>query len=151
MHSIPAVILAHACSCLLRGTERRYTPTESNCFISVYSYSPRGWWNLSLSQYWLWCPIIAPILGAQVGIGFYDLFLKKRDSADSFAPMWVSLLCLHFFGWLIITDGFLVSRRVQCNRPDLISSVFDCLFWWVDIVEHGMALFFIEFDIIFSL
>jgi aquaglyceroporin related protein len=34
-------------------------------------------------QYWLWCPIIAPILGAQVAVGFYDLFLKKRDLADS--------------------------------------------------------------------
>jgi aquaglyceroporin related protein len=37
------------------------------------------------SQYWLWCPIIAPVLGAQVGIGFYDLFLKKQESADSSA------------------------------------------------------------------
>jgi aquaglyceroporin related protein len=35
------------------------------------------------SQYWLWCPIIGPSLGAQVGIGFYDLFLKQRESADS--------------------------------------------------------------------
>jgi len=35
------------------------------------------------SQYWLWCPIIAPFLGAQVGIGFYDLFLKQRESAES--------------------------------------------------------------------
>jgi len=39
------------------------------------------------NQYWLWCPIIAPILGAQVGIGFYDLFLKKRDPADSPASL----------------------------------------------------------------
>jgi len=39
------------------------------------------------SQYWLWCPIIAPILGAQVGIGFYDLFLKQRDSAESSASL----------------------------------------------------------------
>ncbi|KAF8803370.1 aquaporin [Phlegmacium glaucopus] len=34
------------------------------------------------NQYWLWCPIIAPFLGAQFGIGFYDLFLKQQDSAD---------------------------------------------------------------------
>ena len=58
-----------------------------------------------LSQYWLWCPIIAPILGAQVGIGFYDLFLKKQESADS--PAWVSPLCLHSFGSLIVTDGLI--------------------------------------------
>jgi len=38
-------------------------------------------------QYWLWCPIIGPILGAQVGIGFYDLFLKQRESADSPASL----------------------------------------------------------------
>jgi len=37
------------------------------------------------NQYWLWCPIIAPILGAQVAVGFYDSFLKQQpeDSADS--------------------------------------------------------------------
>jgi len=39
------------------------------------------------NQYWLWCPIIAPILGAQVGIGFYDLFLKKRDPEDFYASI----------------------------------------------------------------
>ena len=62
------------------------------------------------SQYWLWCPIIAPILGAQVGIGFYDLFLKKQDSADSPASLWVqSPLCLHSFG-LILTDGLVSSE-----------------------------------------
>ena len=51
-----------------------------------------------LSQYWLWCPIIAPFLGAQVGIGFYDLFLKQQDSTDSPASLWVSSLCLHSLG-----------------------------------------------------
>lgn len=35
------------------------------------------------NQYWLWCPIIAPFLGAQFGIGFYDIFLKQQDSVDS--------------------------------------------------------------------
>jgi len=42
----------------------------------VYSYR---------NQYWLWCPIIAPFLGAQVGIGFYDLFLKKQETPESLA------------------------------------------------------------------
>jgi hypothetical protein len=41
MLSIPAVISVHASSCLLRGTEKKYLPTESNCVISVYFYSPR--------------------------------------------------------------------------------------------------------------
>lgn len=31
------------------------------------------------NQYWLWCPIIAPFIGAQVAVGFYDLFLKEED------------------------------------------------------------------------
>jgi len=35
------------------------------------------------NQYWLWCPIIAPFLGAQFGVGFYDIFLKQRDPVDS--------------------------------------------------------------------
>ena len=63
-----------------------------------------------LSQYWLWCPIIAPILGAQVGIGFYDLFLKKQDSADPPVSLWVSPICLHSSGWLIVTDGLISSE-----------------------------------------
>jgi len=33
-------------------------------------------------QYWLWCPIIGPFLGAQFGVGFYDIFLKQ-DSDES--------------------------------------------------------------------
>jgi len=35
------------------------------------------------NQYWLWCPIIGPFLGAQVGVGFYDLFIKKEEPAES--------------------------------------------------------------------
>jgi aquaglyceroporin related protein len=31
------------------------------------------------NQYWLWCPIIAPFVGAQVGMGFYDIFLHKPE------------------------------------------------------------------------
>ena len=70
-----------------------------------------------LSQYWLWCPIIAPTLGAQVGMGFYDLFLKKQDSADPPASSWVqSSLCLHSFGWLIVTDE-LVSSDSEPSSP----------------------------------
>ncbi|KAJ3557604.1 hypothetical protein NM688_g1388 [Phlebia brevispora] len=26
------------------------------------------------NQYWLWCPVIAPVLGALVGTFIYDLF-----------------------------------------------------------------------------
>ena len=46
---------------------------------------PKADGTFLLSQYWLWCPIIGPFLGAQVGIGFYDLFLKQQpeESADS--------------------------------------------------------------------
>lgn len=33
-------------------------------------------------QYWLWCPIIAPFLGAIVGMGFYDLFLHKPEEEE---------------------------------------------------------------------
>ena len=28
------------------------------------------------NQYWIWCPIIAPFLGAQAGALLYDLFLN---------------------------------------------------------------------------
>ncbi|KAM5541379.1 hypothetical protein V8D89_004933 [Ganoderma adspersum] len=43
------------------------------------------------NQYWLWCPVLAPIVGALVGVFFYDLFfysgsdsiLSKRDKYAS--------------------------------------------------------------------
>ncbi|KAJ8495278.1 hypothetical protein ONZ45_g12942 [Pleurotus djamor] len=31
------------------------------------------------NQYWLWCPVIAPVLGAQVAAFFYDLFLFNGE------------------------------------------------------------------------
>ncbi|KAG6840842.1 hypothetical protein C0991_003789 [Blastosporella zonata] len=31
------------------------------------------------NQYWIWCPIIAPFLGAQFGALFYDAFLYNGD------------------------------------------------------------------------
>jgi len=33
------------------------------------------------NEYWLWCPIIAPILGAQVGAIFYDAFLFTGEES----------------------------------------------------------------------
>ncbi|KAH9474742.1 Aquaglycerol porin AQY3 [Psilocybe cubensis] len=35
-------------------------------------------------QYWLWCPIIAPFVGAQAAVGFYDLFLREEDPFNRF-------------------------------------------------------------------
>jgi aquaglyceroporin related protein len=35
------------------------------------------------NQYWLWCPIIAPIAGAQVSVVAYDLFLKDHSEDDA--------------------------------------------------------------------
>jgi len=34
-------------------------------------------------QYWLWCPILAPLIGGQAAIGFYDLFLNEKDPFDT--------------------------------------------------------------------
>ncbi|PPR07832.1 hypothetical protein CVT24_003109 [Panaeolus cyanescens] len=34
-------------------------------------------------QYWLWCPIIAPITGAQVAVLAYDLFLKDHTEDEA--------------------------------------------------------------------
>ncbi|KAF7299691.1 hypothetical protein HMN09_00974600 [Mycena chlorophos] len=38
------------------------------------------------NQYWLWCPIIAPILGAQAGCLFYDVFLYPGDESPVNKP-----------------------------------------------------------------
>jgi aquaglyceroporin related protein, other eukaryote len=79
---IPPVISAHAFSLRLRATERKYLRTEGNC-NDLNPWTARADRTFFFSQYWLWCPIIAPFIGAQIGIGFYDLFLKQRESADS--------------------------------------------------------------------
>ncbi|KIM41552.1 hypothetical protein M413DRAFT_411376 [Hebeloma cylindrosporum] len=34
------------------------------------------------NQYWIWCPILAPILGAQCAVGLYDLFLYNPSGAN---------------------------------------------------------------------
>ena len=41
------------------------------------SYNWTEFDDLSISQYWIWCPVMAPFLGAQVGTILYDLFLYK--------------------------------------------------------------------------
>jgi len=38
------------------------------------------------NQYWLWCPIIAPILGAQAGSMFYDAFLYTGEESPFNKP-----------------------------------------------------------------
>ncbi|KAJ7134848.1 aquaporin-like protein [Mycena epipterygia] len=38
------------------------------------------------NQYWLWCPIIAPILGAQAGAIFYDAFIYLGDESPFNKP-----------------------------------------------------------------
>lgn len=35
------------------------------------------------NQYWLWCPIIAPFLGAQAAAAFYELLLNEEDPLTS--------------------------------------------------------------------
>ncbi|GLB39785.1 putative MIP aquaporin (TC 1.A.8) family protein [Lyophyllum shimeji] len=37
-------------------------------------------------HYWLWCPVIAPILGAQAGTMFYDAFLYNGDDSPFNEP-----------------------------------------------------------------
>lgn len=36
---------------------------------------------VSASHYWLWCPILATILGAQFGTFLYDTFLLTSDES----------------------------------------------------------------------
>ncbi|KAJ6627832.1 putative aquaporin 4 [Mycena sp. CBHHK59/15] len=38
------------------------------------------------NQYWLWCPIISPILGCQAGAIFYDAFLYTGDESPFNKP-----------------------------------------------------------------
>jgi len=46
-------------------TFRKYSIAVTDMFL----------FSLHRSQYWLWCPVIAPYLGALAGAGFYDVFL----------------------------------------------------------------------------
>jgi hypothetical protein len=34
-----------------------------------------------LSQYWLWCGVIGPIIGAQLGAAVYDLFIYTGEDS----------------------------------------------------------------------
>ncbi|KAF8180117.1 aquaporin-like protein [Pholiota molesta] len=38
------------------------------------------------NEYWLWCMILAPILGAQCAVGLYDLFLYDPQGANAPKP-----------------------------------------------------------------
>jgi aquaglyceroporin related protein len=39
------------------------------------------------NQYWLWCPIIAPFLGAQATAALYYLFLNEEDPLTNKSPV----------------------------------------------------------------
>jgi hypothetical protein len=39
-----------------------------------------------LSQYWLWCPVIAPFLGAQAAAALYELILNEEDPLTRNSP-----------------------------------------------------------------
>ena len=72
-------ILDHASCSPSQDTENNFTPTESKSPYNLRFAIP----TISLSQYWLWCPIIAPFLGAQVAAGFYNLCL---DDSNQITP-----------------------------------------------------------------
>ncbi|KAF7298829.1 hypothetical protein MIND_00830500 [Mycena indigotica] len=38
------------------------------------------------NHYWLWCPVLAPIFGAQFGCAFYDIFLYSGDESPVNKP-----------------------------------------------------------------
>jgi len=54
-----------------------------------------------LSQFWLWCAIIAPCLGAQTAAGLYDLFLNEED------PLTVCVDLLVFRDVSVVTHSWL--------------------------------------------
>lgn len=54
-----------------------------------------------LSHYWLWCPVIAPILGAIVGVFAYDAFFYTGEDSILNRPY-----VLHAISrWSIFTDS----------------------------------------------
>lgn len=63
-------------------------------------YPVLGWADETIgfgttSQYWLWCPIVAPLAGAQLAAVFYDLFLNENGRFGDDEEMYVSSLDLH--------------------------------------------------------
>jgi aquaglyceroporin related protein len=49
--------------------------------LSMLTYEHRF-----VSQYWLWCPIIAPFIGSQVGAVVYDAFLYNGEDSPFNKP-----------------------------------------------------------------
>jgi len=66
------------------GMETSYALNPARDFGPRLLTSVAGWGSTIYSyrrQYWLWCPIIAPIIGAQLGTAIYDLCIY--NGADS--------------------------------------------------------------------
>jgi hypothetical protein len=63
-------------------------------------------WNYR-NQYWLWCPILAPICGALAGVGVYDLLIFEGEESIVNKPC-VSLVFPDVGG---IADGYSGTRR----------------------------------------
>ena len=52
--------------------------------------------TLVYSQYWLWCPVIAPIMGAQFGSLVYDVLLYTGEDSPVNRPYVFMLRVPHF-------------------------------------------------------
>jgi aquaglyceroporin related protein len=76
MLSTPRVTSVRVFSSLLLDMESSCIPTAGMC--SFLCSSLFHFFMILLSQYWLWCPIIGPIVGAQIAAIFYDLFLNEN-------------------------------------------------------------------------
>ena len=86
---------------------QKYSLIESGSFGRTYWFS--YWSDMSRSHYWIWCPIMGPILGGLFGAFLYDAFLytgednifAKRFAHITYPKFWlrfISLLCKKITG-----------------------------------------------------
>lgn len=79
--------------------------------VAVYLFSPVFDFR---HQYWIWCPILGPILGMQIGALTYDLLVYNGGDSIVNKPYVREMTCRAF--WM--TDIY-VRRDVEAERRHL--------------------------------
>ena len=92
------------------GNKFSHLESKSNSIYETQISFFLGKIIIVISQYWIWCPIMSPILGALFGAFVYDAFLYTGEEnivARSFVIFFISLVQLVYLP--VFTDVRLIA------------------------------------------